>query len=208
MPPPELRLLLATRNKGKIREIQFALQSVSIEFQSLLDWSHLPEAPETGSSFVENACLKAQHYYALARVPCLADDSGLAVDALQGAPGIQSARFALIDEQRIEKLLNMLRSVAAPDRTARFICALCLYMGHRTIEVVGEVEGQIALEPKGTRGFGYDPVFFYPPLGKTFAEMTLEEKNKISHRARALKKLQTALGISDPQRPIGGAREA
>ncbi len=186
-PSRKLRFLLATRNKGKIREITLA--GPGLEFQSLLDLAELPEVQENGLSFAENARLKAQYYYRLTALPCLADDSGLMVDALQGAPGIYSARWAANDEQRIEKLLARLRGVDAGKRRARFVCALCFSWGDSSIEVEGEAEGEILFEPRGEGGFGYDPIFYYPPLGKTFAELSLEEKTRVSHRARALEKL-------------------
>lgn len=188
-PPQKLRCLLATRNKGKVREIQAALAGPGLEFQSLLDLFELPEVQENGLTFADNARLKAQHYYRLTALPCLADDSGLMVDALQGAPGIYSARWAANDAQRIEKLLARLRGVKASKRSARFVCAICFSRGDSTIEVEGEAEGEILFEPRGKGGFGYDPIFYYPPLGRTFAELSLKEKTRVSHRACALEKL-------------------
>ncbi len=193
-PISKLRLLLATQNRGKAREIRSVLSPFNIEFEFLLGRDDLPEALESGTTFAENARLKAEHYYQLTGLPTLADDSGLLVDALGGKPGVHSARFAPTDKERIEKLLQMLDSRPGPSsRSARFVSAICLLLPEDLIEVTGEVQGELTLEPRGTHGFGYDPIFYYPPLGKTFAQMTVEEKNQISHRARALEKLRQRL---------------
>jgi XTP/dITP diphosphohydrolase len=189
-PPHRLRFLLATQNKGKVREIRLALSRFEIETESLENYQGLPDAQETGSTFAENARLKAQHYHKLTGIPTLAEDSGLVVDGLGGEPGIHSARFAPTDKKRVAKLLELMDSFSdEAARTARFISALCLILPHRVIEVVGEVQGRITRAPQGDQGFGYDPIFSYTPLEKTFAQMTMEEKNDISHRATALKKL-------------------
>ena len=193
-PTSRLRFLLATQNKGKVREIRSALSSLNIEFESLLGRNDLPEALESGTTFAENARLKAAHYHQLTGLPTLAEDSGLVVDTLGGKPGVHSARFAPTDKERIEKLLRMLDSRPSPSsRSARFVSAICLLLPEDLIEVTGEVQGELAQEPRGTHGFGYDPIFYYPPLGKTFAQMTVEEKNQISHRARALEELSVWL---------------
>jgi len=189
-----LRFLLATQNRGKVREIRSALLPFNIEFEFLLGRDDLPEALESGTTFVENARLKAAHYHQLTGLPTLAEDSGLVVDALDGKPGVHSARFAPTDKERIEKLLRMLDSRPGPaSRSARFVSAICLLLPENLIEVTGEVQGELTQEPRGTHGFGYDPIFYYPPLGKTFAQMTVEEKNQISHRARALEELSVWL---------------
>jgi XTP/dITP diphosphohydrolase len=189
-----LRFLLATRNKGKVREIRSALSPFDIEFESLLERDDLPEAIESGTTFAENARLKAAHYSHLTGLPALAEDSGLVVDALDGRPGVHSSRFAPSDKERIEKLLRMLNSLPGPiSRSAHFVSAVCLLLPDHLIEVVGEVHGELTQEPRGTHGFGYDPVFYYPPAGKTFAQMTVEEKNQVSHRAQALEKLRQRL---------------
>ena len=185
-----MRFLLATQNKGKAREIRSALSPFNIELESLLERGDLPEALESGTTFAENARLKAEHYHHLTGLPTLAEDSGLVVDALDGKPGVHSARFAPTDKERIEKLLRTLDSLPSPfSRNAHFVSAVCLLLPDHLIEVAGEVHGELAQEPKGTHGFGYDPIFYYPPLGKTFAQMTVEEKNQISHRAQALERL-------------------
>ena len=190
-------LLLATNNKGKLKEIEAALHGLGDPLRSLSDWADLPEPEENGRSFAENARLKAAYYHQATGLPALADDSGLVVDALDGRPGIYSARFAPTDEERISKLVGMLRHLDPVSqrslRSARFICAMCLFSQERTIEVEGAVEGEILGEPRGQDGFGYDPLFFYPPLGKTFAELTRDEKNQVSHRARALEALRQEL---------------
>ena len=189
-PISKLRFLLATQNRGKVREICSALSLFNIEFEFLLGRDDLPEALESGMTFAENARIKAEHYHELTGLPTLAEDSGLVVDALGGKPGVHSARFAPTDRERIEKLLRMLDSRPGPSsRSARFVSAICLLLPEDLIEVTGEVQGELAQEPRGTHGFGYDPIFYYPPLGKTFAQMTVEEKNQISHRARALERL-------------------
>ena len=189
-----MRFLLATQNKGKAREIHSALSPFNIEFESLLERDDLPEALESGTTFAENARLKAEHYHHLTGLPTLAEDSGLVVDALGGKPGIHSARFAPTDKERIEKLLRMLGSLPSPlSRSAHFVSALCLLLPDQLIEVAGEVHGELTQEPRGTHGFGYDPIFYYPPLGKTFAQMTVAENNQISHRAQALEKLRQRL---------------
>ncbi len=189
-PISKLRFLLATQNRGKVREICSALSLFNIEFEFLLGRDDLPEALESGMTFAENARIKAEHYHQLTGLPTLAEDSGLVVDALGGKPGVHSARFAPTDKERIEKLLRMLDSRPGPSsRSARFVSAICLLLPEELIEVTGEVQGELAQEPRGTHGFGYDPIFYYPPLGKTFAQMTVEEKNQISHRALALERL-------------------
>ena len=189
-PISKLRFLLATQNRGKVREICSALSLFNIEFEFLLGRDDLPEALESGMTFAENARIKAEHYHQLTGLPTLAEDSGLVVDALGGKPGVHSARFAPTDKERIEKLLRMLDSRPGPSsRSARFVSAICLLLPEDLIEVTGEVQGELAQEPRGTHGFGYDPIFYYPPLGKTFAQMTVEEKNRISHRALALERL-------------------
>jgi len=189
-PTRRLRFLLATHNNGKVREIRSALSQFEIDLETLDQHGSFPEAEETGSTFSENAHLKALHYQGLTGLPALAEDSGLAVDGLGGEPGIHSARFAPTDEKRIAKLLERMDSLShETERTARFVSAICLILPSRVIEVVGEVPGRITRAPRGDQGFGYDPVFYYAPLERTFAQMTVEEKNRVSHRAAALKKL-------------------
>ncbi len=196
MPVPDSRpptILIATRNKGKLREFGSLLAPDGVAILGLqntaLDW----EFDETGSSFEENARLKALAYSRHTSHPVLADDSGLEVFALDCRPGIFSARYAgprATDAERIRKLLDEL-SGHGGDRSARFVCALALARhGDLLVEAEGECRGVIAAEPSGTNGFGYDPVFFFAELGKTYAELSEEEKNRISHRARAVSALR------------------
>ncbi len=183
-------LLLATRNNGKKREIEGFLRSGGLEscLLSLADMNIVEEVEESGATFAENARLKADFYSRFSGLTTLGDDSGLEVLALGGRPGVRSARYAGIgasDEARIEKLLAEMKDSA--DRRARFVSAVCISRnGSPLASFIGTVEGEILPQKKGNGGFGYDPLFFYPPLGKTFAELPLAEKNKISHRARAL----------------------
>ena len=190
-----MRCLLATRNRGKLRELESVLGDSDLELITLDELDELPDVIEDGSTFAENARKKALHYFHLTQLPTIADDSGLAVEALGGQPGIHSARFAPTDEERIRKLLRSLEFIEErEDRTARFICAICLcFSSDRRIEVEADVQGEIILDPRGSAGFGYDPIFYYPPLDRTFAELTAAEKNRVSHRARALNKLKDAL---------------
>jgi len=183
------RVVLATLNPGKVRELASLLGDLPIELVSLADTSGASLPPETGTTYAENALLKARAARGLTGHAALGDDSGLEVDALAGAPGLHSARFGgpgLDDRGRTSLLLERLRGVPAGKRTARFRCAIALVDengGERTVE--GLAEGEIALAPCGTGGFGYDPVFFFPPLGRTFGELTDREKERVSHRALA-----------------------
>lgn len=197
-----MRLLLATANSGKIRELRAALAGLELDLVTVAEWGAVAEPEETGSSFAENARIKAAYYSLLTNLPALADDSGLEVDLLGGAPGVHSSRYADGDAERIARLLGELRraegGLEPAKRGARFVCALCLAEGGAArIEVEGEVRGRIAPAPRGEGGFGYDPIFYYPPLGKTFAEIPTQKKNRISHRARALAKLRLRLERSD-----------
>lgn len=190
-------LVLASKNQGKIREIETSLVIPALTYRSLNDFSDLPEVIEDGSSFLENALKKARTISESLHLPVLADDSGLAVDALQGAPGIYSARFAgerATDQENIEKLLFLLDKVPETKRTARFVCVLVLYLpSGEWFQAEGTCEGRIALAQEGDQGFGYDPVFYLPDFQKTMAQIPLETKNRISHRARALGKMRPHL---------------
>jgi XTP/dITP diphosphohydrolase len=157
-----------------------------------LNDSESTEQIETGATFSENALLKAAHYHRLSELPTIADDSGLEVDALEGAPGVHSARFAGIganDQARLLKLLDEMKAVPPQRRHARFVCAAAIVWAGGKKVVVDEAQGLILTSPRGRNGFGYDPVFFYEPLKKTFAELTAEEKTAVSHRGRAFRKL-------------------
>ena len=182
-------LVIATRNIGKLREFRSLLSSTGWRILGLSDISCQKEHEESGASFAENARLKALAYSADTDLPVLADDSGLEVAALGGGPGIHSARYAgpgASDSDRIRKLLSELDANGGP-RDARFVCAIAIAQsGHLLMEAYGECRGLIAHEPRGSNGFGYDPVFFFPELQRTYAELSESEKNRYSHRARAV----------------------
>jgi XTP/dITP diphosphohydrolase len=197
------RILVATTNPGKVRELR-ALLGEGIEWKSLADFPGVGEVTEDGATFAENARKKALGYARATGLWTLADDSGLVVDALGGAPGVNSARFSgerargadrkVIDRRNMEKLLSLLQGVPMGKRTARFTCCLCLASRDKVlIETQGTLEGLITEEPAGTGGFGYDPVFFVPQLGKTVAQLGEDEKNAISHRGNAMRKLKPLL---------------
>lgn len=193
------RLVLATLNRAKGRELARLLGDIPWEVVMLaeLPGATLPE--ETGATYQENALLKARHAAGLFGARALADDSGLEVDALAGAPGVLTARFggpSLDDRGRYALLLERLRGVEPARRTARFRCVIALAAADGTARLCdGVVEGLIAAAPRGTNGFGYDPVFFYPPLGRTLAQLTLEEKARIDHRGQAVRAARRLLGV-------------
>lgn len=190
------RLVIATKNVGKAREMAEALAGLPYEVVSLADYPDAPEVEETGSTFIENAILKATAYARYTGELTLADDSGLEVDALDGAPGVLSSRFAPTDPERNSKLLDMMKDVPDADRTARFKCAIAISTPEGDVQTCdGTVEGVIARERKGSNGFGYDPIFYVPELGKHMAEITSAEKNAISHRGKALEKAKKMLGL-------------
>jgi len=187
-------ILIATTNLGKVREIEPMLKDLGfLEIKTLKDFSPIPPPEEKGSTFLENALEKASYYAKHFNILTLADDSGLEVEALSGAPGIHSSRFAgdkSTDEENIKKLLKLLEGVPFERRTARFVCVIVVYHpSGEWISAEGEWQGYIAEEPRGTQGFGYDPVFLVPEynLQKTAAELSKEEKNRISHRAKAIR---------------------
>ncbi len=185
------KIVIATRNLHKIKEIKEILSDISFHIIPLPDMC--PEVVEDGKTFEENAIKKAKSALACTGELSLADDSGLVVDYLDGAPGIYSSRFAPSDKERIEKLLKLLDGVKWEQRTARFVCVVAISYPNGNLEVVkGEIEGYIDFSPKGEGGFGYDPVFYIPEYGKTFAELS-SIKNKISHRARAFMKVREIL---------------
>jgi XTP/dITP diphosphohydrolase len=187
-------LLLATRNPGKKLEIQSCLQKkeLSLRLLSLTEAGVQADVDESGTTFLENARLKADFYSRLTGLDTLGDDSGLEVMALENRPGVFSARYAgagASDDERIAKLLAELMD--SHDRRARFVAAVCLSRSGQPLKSFsGMVRGEILPEKKGSHGFGYDPLFYYPPLGKTFAELNLGEKNRVSHRARALRQVR------------------
>ena len=191
------RLLIATHNPGKLLELTSLLGDVPFELISLAGAGIHDEVEETGETFEENAALKAGTYARLSGLPTLADDSGLEVDALDGDPGVRSSRYAgenATDSQRIAFLLNKLHNISEDAWTARFRCVIAVSIPGRPVELyAGECEGRIIPEPRGSNGFGYDPVFFMPAMGKTMAELSAEEKNRVSHRSEAARKAAAAL---------------
>lgn len=193
-----MKLLFATTNAGKVRELKALVEDLPIEVLSLADLPPQPEVEEDGRTFAENAEKKAREHFTRLGLATLADDSGLCVDALNGAPGIHSARFAGVegperDAANIARLLEELKDVPDEKRGAEFRCALSLVSEAGTVAVEGVCRGRILRAPAGAEGFGYDPVFYVPELGKTFAEVSREEKNLHSHRARAFQLLRTEL---------------
>lgn len=191
-----MELLVATGNPGKMREISGILSLPGLRLLSLADCPGLPAAEETGVSFAENALSKARAAAYRSGLPALADDSGLVVDALGGRPGVFSARYAgpgASDRDNIGKLLAELAGVPEERRSARFVCHAALVCRGRAYQAEGRLEGLIIAEPRGTGGFGYDPVFLLPERNLTLAELGPEEKDRVSHRARALAKLKPLL---------------
>jgi XTP/dITP diphosphohydrolase len=179
-------IVLATHNSHKIEELTSLFQSRFIILKSLNDYPQFPPATENGSTFEENAVLKARWAAEYVGLPCLADDSGLQVEALTGRPGIFSARYAPTNPERIERLLHEMKDIPPDKRSARFVCAMAAVKPNGdAITKTAYCYGYIADKPQGMHGFGYDPVFFIPELGKTMAQISLEEKNRISHRAIA-----------------------
>lgn len=184
------RLVVATRNKGKLKEIRAILADLPVEVFSLMDYPEIPPAVEDGETFEANAAKKALHVAASTGCLTLADDSGIEVDALGGAPGVQSARFAgpdATDAANNEKLLRLMAEMPEEKRTARFRCVMAVATPEGRVEVAeGACEGQLSQREMGDKGFGYDPLFFVPEYGMTFGELPEGIKNAISHRGRAL----------------------
>jgi len=180
-------IVVATANQHKVEEYRQLIGHQKIELRSLADYPAYPGVEENGSTFAENASIKALSACKYCDVPAFADDSGLEVTALGGRPGIHSSRYAPTDAERIAKLLGELKGVS--DRSARFVCVIAIAANGEVIETFeGEVKGRIIDTPRGTNGFGYDPIFVPDGMDKTFAELTQEEKNQISHRANAYRK--------------------
>jgi non-canonical purine NTP pyrophosphatase (RdgB/HAM1 family) len=188
-------LLVSTTNPGKIVEIEAELSGLPCRIIGVADLPLvLPEAAENGDTFAANALIKAEHYHALSSLLVLADDSGLEVDYLHGAPGIYSARYGgATSAAQIALLLESLKGVPISERTARFVCCLALVGNGLKSTFEGVCEGRIAFEPRGGNGFGYDPIFLDPELDLTFAELSREEKSRRSHRGKALRKVRTFL---------------
>ena len=185
-----MQIVLATHNKGKMSEINNLLSS-SYEVLTLDHFPNIKEIPETGKTLKENAFIKARTVFEMTGLPSLADDTGLEVESLGGDPGVYSARYAgeqASYQDNCEKLLKNMMRVPKEDREAKFRTVIAYKDDYRELSCDGSVKGEIAQSPKGSFGFGYDSVFYYPPLEKTFAELSEEEKNSISHRGRALRK--------------------
>ena len=194
-----MRLLIATHNEGKKREYSHLLDGLGIELLGLADLCIETDVEETGRTFAENAVIKARAYSRMSGLPTLADDSGLEVDALEGAPGICSARYAgegATDADRYRLLLANLRDVPDGERSARFRCVIAVVWPNGEEQTAeGACEGSITREPQGENGFGYDPVFFVPDHGATMAELPASVKNAISHRARAAQAARSLLSV-------------
>jgi len=185
------KLVVATRNQGKLRELETLLAGTPFRAVSLADLGQIPEHEEKGETFEANAIQKALQYSQLTDDLALADDSGLEVDALGGAPGVRSARYGgpgLSDEGRCLLVLKEMEKHAWEDRQARFICVLALAQAGELVRTFrGVVEGMIAFEPRGAGGFGYDPIFYHPPSARTFGELSPAEKDAVSHRGIAIR---------------------
>lgn len=189
-----MKVVLASQNRHKLTEIQAILAKYDMELVLQSDLGVRIDVEENGSSFEENSELKARAVMEATGLPAIADDSGLCVDVLGGAPGIYSARYGapacVTDRDRLNHLLEELRGVRSEERTARFVCVITLlYPDGRKLAARGICEGMITFEPRGDDGFGYDPVFYIPSMGCTFAQMGADRKNAISHRANALQRL-------------------
>jgi len=192
-----MQLILATNNDDKIREIRHLLDDLPVTILTRDDYLEFPDIEETGATLEENAVLKAKAIAEFCDLPALADDSGLEVDALDGAPGVFSSRYAgenVTYEDNNKKLLAELSDVPKDKRTARFRCVIAICWSDGEVDTVeGTAEGYIAEDITGKGGFGYDPVFYYPPLEKRFSEMSLDEKNSVSHRGKALQKARDVI---------------
>ena len=185
-------LVIATRNKGKVKEIKELLEGFPIAIKDLEDFGPIPDVEETGQTFDENAYIKASVTSRILGYPTLADDSGLVVEALDGAPGVYSARYGggdATDHARCEKLLREMRHIS--NRKAAFECVISIAVPTgAALTYEARCVGEISAVPVGENGFGYDPIFFYPPLNKTFAQLSMTEKSGVSHRGKALRELQ------------------
>jgi non-canonical purine NTP pyrophosphatase (RdgB/HAM1 family) len=205
-----VKLLIATANMGKVREFRQMLGDEQFVWSDLSQYPKIPAVEETGKTFQENACLKASYYATSLQTWAMADDSGLVVDALDGSPGVLSARWAQInhagsgDADNNSLLLSQLRNVPDEKRTARFVCVLALADAQGRIVLTAEdaVEGRIVHEPRGSNGFGYDPLFLIDHLGKTTAQLDSQTKHQISHRGKALRQMRQLMqqaGIPEAQ---------
>ena len=190
-----MKLLVATTNAGKLREIEEILRGVPVALVSLAELPRIDEPEETGATFAENARLKALYYAAATGLPSVADDSGLEIDALGNQPGVHSARWHGTDyAAKFHRIRDLLGERGLTTSPARFVCHVALaHDGEVVFEADGTVSGEIAREPRGEHGFGYDPIFFYPPLGVTLAEIEQTEKRTVSHRGEAFGALRDYL---------------
>jgi len=185
-----LEILIATNNLGKVKEIKDILDSPEIKIITMKDFPHLPKIEEDGKTYQENAFKKASKISEYTGKICLADDSGLEIDYLKGKPGIYSSRWGNSDEERINKVLNLLENVPINKRNAKFVCVVVLVFPDGKIYMVKEeCKGSITFSPKGEYGFGYDPIFLVPGYNKTFAELGDKIKNQISHRGKAMRRM-------------------
>lgn len=189
------KILLATKNRGKLVEIRAILGTDYFEFIPVDTIRMFPEIPETGTTFTDNAIIKAKESFKLTGIPALADDSGLWIDCLEGRPGVYSARYAGEDASDDENTDKVLAEIAEfpPPYTAKYVCVLAYYDGKSVITTEGECSGEIILEKRGTNGFGYDPVFKPTGYDDTMAELNPDTKNKLSHRFKAIEKMKEAL---------------
>ena len=203
-----MRLLVATTNRDKLREIHAVLDGASLELITLADLPPIVEPEETGATFAENARLKALYYAQAAQttlrdpsVLTVAEDSGLVVDALDGEPGVRSARYLRADasyQERFDAIYRRLSEQPNRPRTARFVCALAAARGGNVVfETTGTIEGEISPAPHGTNGFGYDPIFLYPPYARTLAEVDDQQKLRVAHRGHAFRSLRTWLSAAE-----------
>ena len=191
-----MKIVLATHNYDKEIELQHSLQGLGVKICSLSEYPDIGEIEETGTTLLENSLLKAHTVYDRTGLPAIADDTGLEVDALDGAPGVYSARFSGADatyEDNVNKLLSVMEDVSDDMRSARFRTVISFVDEVQELWTEGFIEGKITRDPRGNMGFGYDPIFYIPRLEKTFAELSTAEKNKISHRGLALQKLRKIL---------------
>ena len=185
-----LKLILATRNSGKLKEMKVKLKEYPVIVECLMDYPEIPEIEEIGKTFAENALIKAKTVAKWTKFPALADDSGLEIDYIGKKPGIYSSRWGRTDQERIKKVLDALQNTKSEQRVARFICAMSLVLpAQRNYTTKGICSGRITLSPKGAEGFGYDPIFIPNGYDQTFAELGVNVKNRVSHRAVALEKM-------------------
>jgi len=185
-----MKIILATHNLNKMEEMKDVLEDLKIDLVTLTEFPTIGDIPETGATLEENALIKAQTVNQITGIPAIGDDTGLEVDALNGAPGVYSARYAGDNVSYVDNVKKLLSEMSGKEnRRAQFRTVIAFVDGHREILAEGDISGNISNEPKGENGFGYDPVFYIPKLKRTFAELSAYEKNKISHRGKALQNL-------------------